>query len=118
ARRRVMAERAQRVLGPAALDAREREGVGERLAAIGERGLDDVFHTPILTRLLDAPECDERRVDVRPWSEDFARYRMEADAFGCELNEHRDRAVRLRSRPREEPVGDLPLHHHAPELDR
>src|SRR5438876_2724939 len=100
-----MTERTQRVLGPAALDAREREGVGERLAPIGERGLDDGFHTPILAWLLDAPERDERRVDVRPWPENFARHWVEADAFGCELNEHRDRAVRLRSRPREEPVG-------------
>ena len=39
-------------------------------------------------------------------------------ALGDELDEHRDGAVRLRPRLGEEPVGDLALHHHAPELDR
>ena len=35
----------------------------------------------------------------------------------CELDEHRHGAVRLRAGCREEAVGDLALHHHAPELD-
>ena len=43
---------------------------------------------------------------------------MEAGALGSELHEHRDGAVRLRPGRGEEPVGDLALHHHAPELDR
>ena len=38
--------------------------------------------------------------------------------LGGELDEHRDGAVRLRRRHGEEPVGDLALHHHAPEPDR
>ena len=42
---------------------------------------------------------------------------MEARALADELHEHRDGAVRLRARLREEAVGDLALHHHAPELD-
>ena len=43
---------------------------------------------------------------------------MEAGPLGRELDEHRDRAVALRPRLGEEAVGDLALHHHAPELDR
>ena len=43
---------------------------------------------------------------------------MEAGALGGELDEHRDAAVRLRRRDREEAVGDLALHHHRPELER
>ena len=42
---------------------------------------------------------------------------MESRALGGELDEHRDRAVRLRARGREQAVGDLALHHHAPALD-
>ena len=36
---------------------------------------------------------------------------------GGELDQHRDGAVRLRRRDGEEAVGDLALHHHAPQLD-
>ena len=42
---------------------------------------------------------------------------MEARPLGGELDEHRHGAVRLRARLGEEPVGDLALHHHRPELD-
>ena len=42
---------------------------------------------------------------------------MEAGPLGGQLDEHRDRAVRLRPRCGEEAVGDLALNHHAPELD-
>ena len=40
---------------------------------------------------------------------------MEARPLGCELHEHRHRAVVLRRRCGEEAVRDLALHHHAPE---
>ena len=43
---------------------------------------------------------------------------MEARSLGRELHEDGDGAVRLRPRRGEEAVGDLPLHHHAPQLDR
>ena len=62
----------------------------------------------------DPTEGDERRVDVRPRPEHLARDRVEAGALGGELNEDRDRSVRLRRRVGEEAVGDLALHHHAP----
>ena len=42
---------------------------------------------------------------------------MEAGALGDELHEHRHGAVRLRARLREQAIGDLALHHHAPALD-
>ena len=42
---------------------------------------------------------------------------MEAGPLGRELDEHGDGAVRLGRRRREEAVGDLALHHHAPELE-
>ena len=66
---------------------------------------------------LDAPERDERGVDVRPRPEHVPRDRVEARALGRELEEHRDGAVRLRPGRGEEAVGDLALHHHAPVLD-
>ncbi len=43
---------------------------------------------------------------------------MEARSLRCELDEHRDRAVRLRARFGEEPVRDLALHHHRPPARR
>ena len=42
---------------------------------------------------------------------------MEARALGRKLDEDRDRTVRLRPGLGEEAVGNLPLHHHAPEPD-
>src|SRR5262245_65864321 len=39
---------------------------------------------------------------------------MEPGSVGRELDENRHRAVRLRRRLREKPVGDLALHHHRP----
>src|SRR5581483_116616 len=50
--------------------------------------------------------------------EDGARDRVEAGPLRCELEEHRDRPVRLGSRLREEALGDLALNHHAPPLER
>src|SRR6266516_2937516 len=43
---------------------------------------------------------------------------MEAHPSRLELDEDGDRTVGLRSRRREEPVRELPLHHHAPALER
>ncbi len=43
---------------------------------------------------------------------------MEARSLAHELHEHRDGAVGLRARQREEAVGDLALHHHAPGVDQ
>ena len=82
-----------------------------------ERGLDDGLDPLEALRQRNPPEGDERRVDVRRRPEDRAGDRVEAGAAGGELHEHRDGAVRLRRRLGEEAVGDLPLHHHAPELD-
>src|SRR5262249_54233603 len=62
-------------------------------------------------------EGDDGRIDIRPGPEHVARHGMEPSASSNELNQHRHRAVRLRRRLREEPVRDLPLHHHAPKLD-
>ena len=42
---------------------------------------------------------------------------MEARALGCELHEHRDRAVGLRAGPREQAVRDLALDHDRPVAD-
>ena len=92
----------------------ERERVGERLAAVRERRLDEPLHAGVDARP-SAAERDERRLDVRPRPEHLARHGMEAGALGRELQQHRDRAVGLRPRHGEEAVGDLALHHHAPE---
>ena len=64
-----------------------------------------------------AAERDERRVDVRRRPEDGTRDGMEAGPLGGELDQHRNGPVRLRRGLGEEAVGDLPLHHHAPELE-
>ena len=44
---------------------RERKRVGKRLAAVGERGGDDLLHASVAGRKLNAPEGDEGGVDVR-----------------------------------------------------
>jgi hypothetical protein len=96
----------------------ELERVRKRLSPVRERRLDDLLEPRPRLRQRPAPaEGDERRVDVRPRAEDLARDRVEAGAFGRQLHEHGDRAVGLRGRRGEEAVGDLALHHHAPELD-
>ncbi len=96
----------------------ERQRVRERLAPVREGGGHDFFHAPEVWRQLLAAEGDERRVDVRRWPEDGARDGVEAGSLGRELHEHGNGAVSLRPGLGEEPVGDLPLHHHAPEPDR
>ena len=83
-----------------------------------ERRLDDALDPGEALRELQTLERDERRIDVRRRPEDGACDRVEAGPVGGELDEHRDGAVRLRRRLGEEPVRDLALHHHAPELDR
>ena len=98
-------------------DAGELQRVRQGLAPVGEGGLDDALQLRVPVGEGDAPERDERRVDVRARPEDLARDRVEAGSLGRELDEHRDGAVGLRRGRGEEPVGDLPLHHHAPELD-
>src|SRR4051794_32257794 len=82
---------------------------------MAERALDDTFH-PRRRARRDPVERDERRVDVRPRAENLTRDRMRSRSLRRELNEHGHRAVGLCGRRREEPVGDLPLHHHAPVL--
>src|SRR5487761_237557 len=98
-------------------DARKLERVGERLAAMRERGAHDVLHAREVVRHRCAAESDERRVDVRPRTKDRARDGMEACPLAHELHEHGDCAVRLRVGRGEEPVGDLALHHHTPQGD-
>src|SRR6185503_4691559 len=49
--------------------------------------------------------------------EDRARDPMQAGTLGRELDQYRDRAVGLGGGLREEAVGHLALHHHAPELE-
>ena len=65
-----------------------------------------------------AIECDEGRVDVGRWAEHRPRDGVETRASRVKADEHRDGAVRLRPRLREEPVRDLALHHHAPRTER
>ena len=84
---------------------------------MAERSADELLHAAVVGRQLRAPERDERRIDVRLRPEDGAGHCVEARALGGELDEHRHRAVLLRPGLREEPVGHLPLHHHAPEPD-
>ena len=90
---------------------------GKRLAPVRERALDDALDRRVVARERPPRERDERRVDVRARPEHRSRDGMEAGALGRELDEHRDRAVRLRPGLGEEAVGDLALHHHAPALD-
>ena len=99
-------------------DAGELERVGERLAPVRERGLGDA---PGALELgapgLRPAEGDERRVDVGRRPEARSRHRMEARALDGQL-EDAPTPPRSPSCPAsEEAVGDLPLHHHAPELD-
>ena len=84
---------------------------------MGEGGADEFLDAAEIGRQLGAPEGDERRVDIRLGPEDGAGNGVETRTLGGELDEHRDGAVVLRSRLREEPLGDLALHHHAPEPD-
>ena len=76
----------------------ECERVRQRLAPVRERGRDDLLHAAVVRRQLRPPEGDERRVDVRLRPEDGAGDRVEPGSLGGELDEHRDGAVRLRSR--------------------
>ena len=84
---------------------------------MGERRLDD---GPDVGDRRDrrALERDESGVDARPRTEHRRRHGVESDLPRAELNEDRDGAVRLRSRQREEAIGDLALHHDAPALER
>ena len=91
---------------------------GERLAAVRERRLDDALHARESGGQAGAAERDERRLDVRPRPEHRRARPDGSRALRGELDEHRDGAVRLRRGLREEAVGDLALHHHAPGLDR
>ena len=77
-------------------EARELEGVRERLAAVRKGGFDDPLDLGVRLGQPRPAEGDERRVDVRLRPEDRAGDRMEAGALGDELDEHRDGAVRLR----------------------
>ena len=96
-------------------EAVERERVRERLSPVRERGLDDALDGRPVRRAARV------RLNATSAESTFGRgrktlraHRMPAGALGRELHEHRDRAVRLRARRREEAVGDLALHHHAP----
>ena len=51
-----------------------------------ERCADEALDPGVVLGQLGAPKRDERRVDVRPWSKDGARDRMEAGALGREPN--------------------------------
>src|SRR5438270_5121866 len=96
----------------------ELERVRKRLPPVRERRLDDLLHAREVIWERGSPEGDERGIDVRRRPEDGPRDGVEADALGDELNEHRDRAVGLRPRTREEAVGYFALDHHAPEPER
>src|SRR4051812_6147580 len=64
-----------------------------------------------------APKCDDCGLDVRRRPEDGPREGMQPCPLRRQLNEHRDRAIGFGGRHREEAVGDLALHHHAPQPD-
>ena len=93
-----LGERRHRVL--AGRHARELEGVGERLASMGECALDDLPEAREVGRERRAPERDERRVDVGRRPKDGARDGMESRSRRGELDQDRDGAVRLRRRER------------------
>ena len=99
-------------------DAGELERVGECLAAVAEGALDDAADVGEVARKRDPSERHERRIDVRRRPEDGPRDGVKPGSRGCELDQHRDGAVRLRRRHGEEAIGNLPLHHHAPQVDR
>jgi hypothetical protein len=114
----VAADRVERSSRPLARrDGAERQRVRKRLAPVGERSLDDALHSR-RDAGLTAAKRDQRRVDVRAGPEHLARDGVEACALRDELHENRDGAVRFRAGLREEAVGDLALHHHAPRADR
>jgi hypothetical protein len=97
-------------------EARQRQRVGQGLAPVAERARDDSLDRRRRAGP-GAPEGYERRLDVRPGSEDLAGNGMEAGPLGRELHQHRHAAVRLGRRLSEEPVSDLALNHYAPALD-
>src|SRR5215211_2269698 len=99
-------ERGRRLL--ACGNARERQRIGERLAAMTERAADDPPELLGVSRRWDPHEGDERRVDVRRWPEDRPRHGMEACPAGVEPDKHRDGAVGLCARDGKEAVRDLP----------
>src|SRR5438445_699644 len=70
----------------AAREARQLERVRKRLAAVGERRLDDALHGRIVRWERPAPEGNERRVHVGPGCKDAARDGTEAGAFRRELD--------------------------------
>ena len=92
----------------------EGDRVGERLPAVREGSLDDRSDRRDRCDRSHALERDERGVDPRTRTKDGRRNRVEARLPCAELHENGDGAVRLGARPREEPVGNLALHHHAP----
>src|SRR5262245_2036200 len=94
-----------------------RQGVGEGLSAMRERGLDD-RPDKIEAGAWVALERDDRGVDTRSRTECRRRHPMGAELPRVELEKHRHGAVRLRPRRREEALGNLALHHHDPTLER
>ena len=116
---RVEPERGERGDGLLARrNTRELQRVGQRLAPVRKRASTTRRTSAKRSGSGDPPERDDRGVDVRRRAEDGARHGMEGSAPRGELDEHGDRAVRLRRRRREEAVRDLALHHDAPEVDR
>ena len=119
--RRRPAGRSPRAPRPRARASRRRRAAsafGERLAAVGERALDDAA-TPASSpaprpagtrRARSRRSAAAGRRSARPGGSRFAR--------AVELDEHGHGAVGLRRRDGEEPVGDLALHHHAPAAPR
>ena len=69
-------------------------------------------------RQRDSPERDESGVDIGRRPEDGARDGMEPGPRSGELDQHGDGTVRLRRRDGEEAIGNLALHHDAPQIDR
>src|SRR5438132_665911 len=96
-------------------EARQRERVRQRLAAVGERCRDNLLDVAEVSRKLLPSKRDKRGIDVRRRLEDPPGDGMESGALGGELDEHRDGAVVLCPRTGKEAVGNLALNHHAPE---
>ena len=93
---------------------RERQRAGQRLAPVGEAGVNERHAAPRRRRAA-AAQHHERGVHVRLGVEHGARHLAEHAHLAGELGEHRGRAVALPAGRRREPLRHLALHHRHPQ---
>ena len=118
---RVDARRGQGGLDGGGVAGHRAERRAQRLAALGERRVDDGEH--LLAgrggrRRVPAGPGDQPGVDVGDRPEDAARDVADAAYVGVPGGLHRRHAVGARARRGGQPVGDLGLHHHQAPLQR